>query len=149
MARETMVVKEILNDKIVLEKDRTSMCGKCPANMFCTGENQRMHLTVDKVDLNLNEGDIVLVETPAVSATKTAFIVYTIPTILFIVMVAVTTGRFGELSAFLLGLLSVAVYFGALKIYDKRFKKKFKPIVLGIIETAKRADPSDGASLQK
>ncbi|MEN3007489.1 SoxR reducing system RseC family protein [Pseudothermotoga sp.] len=149
MARETMVVRKILNDKIVLERDRTSMCGKCPANMFCTGETQKMRLIVERTDLELNEGDVVLVETPAVSATKMAFIVYTIPTILFIVTTTLTVRRFEELTAFFLGLLSVAVYFSALKIYDKRFRKKFKPKVLGIIETAERVSPSDGASLPK
>lgn len=149
MARETMVVKKVLNDKLVLERDRTSMCGKCPANMLCTGETQKMRLIVERADLNLNEGDIVLVETPAVSATRTAFIVYTIPTVLFIAIVFLTTKKLGELTAFLLGLLNVAAYFIVLNIYDKRFRKKFKPRVLGVIETAERADPSNDASLQK
>lgn len=149
MARETMVVKKLLDDKLILERDRTSMCGKCPANMFCTGETQKMRLIVERTDLNLNEGDIVLVETPAVSATRTAFIVYTIPTVLFIVTVVLITGKLGELAAFLLGLLNVAAYFIVLKIYDKHFRKKFKPKILGVIETAERVDPSNDVSLQK
>ncbi|KAF2958793.1 Fis family transcriptional regulator [Thermotoga sp. Ku-13t] len=149
MARETMVVKEILPDRIVLERDRTSMCGKCPAHMICTGDAQKVQLVVEKSHLDLEPGDVVLVETPAVSATRIAFVVYTIPTLLFIAMVIATVKLAGELPAFLLGLISVAVYFLALNIYDRRFRKKFKPRILRIIEKAKPEDPSNDASLRK
>ncbi|MGB9790723.1 MAG: SoxR reducing system RseC family protein [Thermotoga caldifontis] len=149
MARETMVVKEILPDRIVLERDRTSMCGKCPANMMCTGEAQKVQLVVEKNYPDLEPGDVVLVETPAVSATRVAFVVYTIPTLLFIAMVIATVKLAGELSAFFLGLISVAVYFLALNVYDRRFRKKFKPRILSVIERAKPAGPSNDASLRR
>lgn len=144
-----MVVKEILPDRIVLERDRTSMCGKCPANMMCTGEAQKVQLVVEKSRLDLEPGDVVVVETPAVSATRIAFVVYTIPTLLFIVMVIATVKVAGELPAFFLGLISVAVYFLALNIYDRRFRKKFKPRILSIIERARSEDPSNDVSLRK
>lgn len=144
-----MVVKEILPDRIVLERDRTSMCGKCPANTVCTGEAQKVQLVVEKSHFDLDPGDVVLVETPAVSATKIAFVVYTLPTLLFIAMVIATIKLAGELAAFFLGLISVAVYFLALNIYDRRFRKKFKPRILRVIEKAKPEDPSNDASLRK
>lgn len=147
MARETMVVKTILNDDVVLERDRTSMCGKCPANMLCTGEAQKVRLVVERNGLDLAEGDVVLVETPAVSATRTAFLVYTAPTILFIFAVMLTVKKLGELTAFFFGISLVAAYFFLLRLYDKRFRKKFRPRIVGIVKRARPEDPSDGASL--
>jgi|YNPMSStandDraft_1061717.scaffolds.fasta_scaffold198948_1 sigma-E factor negative regulatory protein RseC len=147
MARETMVVKTILNDDVVLERDRTSMCGKCPANMLCTGEAQKINLVVGRNNLDLAEGDVVLVETPTISAARTAFLVYTIPTILFILTVMLTVKKLGELTAFFLGISFVAAYFFLLRFYDKRFRKKFRPRIVGIVKRARPEDPSDGASL--
>lgn len=144
-----MVVKRILDDSIVLERERTSMCGKCPANMLCTGEAQKVRLVVEKGDLNLDEGDIVLVETPAISATKTAFLVYTIPTALLLLTVIASVKKAGELMAFLLGLICVAIYFAVLNFYDKRFRKRFKPRIVGIVKRSEPADSSNGAFLQQ
>ncbi|KUK03822.1 MAG: Positive regulator of sigma E, RseC/MucC [Thermotoga sp. 50_1627] len=144
-----MVVKTIINNNVVLERDRTSMCGKCPANMLCTGEAQKVRLVVEKDNLDLKEDDVVLVETPAVSATKTAFLVYTIPTVLFVLTVFLTVKIWGELTAFFSGIASVTAYFFFLKLYDKRFRKNFRPRIVEIIEKAGSTDPSDDASLPR
>ncbi|HEY8541455.1 MAG TPA: SoxR reducing system RseC family protein [Pseudothermotoga sp.] len=133
MASEKMVVIQIKDSTVILAKERTSMCGKCPANMFCTGEKQTVSLEVDKAQFDLKVGDQVLVKTPATSGTKIAFVVYTIPTILFVVSLLITTSFLSETISFVISVSAVACYYLLLRLYDKKFRKKFRPQIIQIL----------------
>ncbi|MGJ8454882.1 SoxR reducing system RseC family protein [Pseudothermotoga sp. U03pept] len=132
MASEKMVVVQIRDSTVVLERERTSMCGKCPANMFCTGEAQRIRLEIEKGDFQLSVGDRVVVKTPATSGTKIAFLVYTMPTIIFVVLLVLAMNFFSEILSFTIAAAAVGLYYFFLKLYDRKFKKKFKPQIIQI-----------------
>jgi len=132
MASEKMVVVQIRDSTVVLERERTSMCGKCPANMFCTGEAQRIRLEIEKGDFQLSVGDRVVVKTPATSGTKIAFLVYTVPTIIFVVLLVLAMNFFSEILSFTVAAGTVGLYYFFLKLYDRKFKKKFKPQIVQI-----------------
>ncbi|MEJ5230346.1 MAG: SoxR reducing system RseC family protein [Pseudothermotoga sp.] len=132
MASEKMVVIQVKDSTVVLERERTSMCGKCPANMFCTGETQTIRLELKKGDFQLNVGDRVLVKTPATSGTKIAFLVYTVPTIVFVGLLVLAMNFFSEVISFAISAGAVGLYYFFLKLYDRKFKKKFKPQIVQI-----------------
>lgn len=133
MASEKMVVVQVKDSTVVLAKERTSMCGKCPANMFCTGEKQMINLEVDKSQFDLKIGDQVLVKTPAISGSKAAFIVYTIPTITFVLSLLITTLFLSEIISFAISVSAVACYYLFVKLYDKKFRKKFRPQIIQVV----------------
>lgn len=133
MASEKMVVVQIKDSTVVLAKERTSMCGKCPASMFCTGEKQMINLEVDKAQFDLKVGDQVLVKTPAASSMKIAFIVYTVPTIIFVTSLIIATIFLSEIISFAISISAVASYYLLIKLYDKRFRKKFHPEIIQIV----------------
>jgi len=134
MAREKMVVVGINEETVLLEKRRDSMCGHCPARNICNGENQVMQLTVPKGDFDLTVGDLVVVETPAVSGSKLAFIVYTIPLAIFIVTLATLVGVLGEIGSFLTATSAMIVYYLILRVYDRYFRKTFKPHIIEVLK---------------
>lgn len=133
MASEKMVVVEIDNSSVILAKERTSMCGKCPANMFCTGEKQTVRLQVNKAGFDLKIGDQVLVKTPAASGIKVAVLVYTIPTIVFVMSLILCLFLFSEIVSLAISLSVVVGYYLLLRLYDKKFRKKFRPEIIQVI----------------
>jgi len=134
VAREKMVVARVDEKTVLLEKRRDSMCGHCPARNICNGESQVMRLTVQKGDFNLKVGDLVVVETPAVSGSKLAFIVYTIPLAIFIVTLVALVGALGELVSFLTATSAMIVYYLILRVYDRYFRKTFKPHIIEVLK---------------
>ncbi|GAB4307576.1 SoxR reducing system RseC family protein [Pseudothermotoga elfii] len=133
MARETMVVTQVKESTVILEKERTSMCGKCPANMFCTGESQKIRLEVQKAGFDLKIGDKVIVETPATGSIKTAMLVYTLPTIIFVGSLITTISLLNEIEGLLISTAAVAAYYFFLRFYDTKFRKKFRPRIIEIL----------------
>ncbi len=133
MASEKMVVTQIKDSTVILSRERTSMCGKCPANMFCTGEKQTINLEVDKAQFDLKIGDQVLVRTPATSGMKVAFLVYTVPTVIFIACLLIATRFFSEIASLVISLSAVTGYYFLLRFYDKKFRKKFRPQIIQIV----------------
>ncbi len=125
-----MVVKEIRGNRVHLVKiEDESSCHSCPLSKICNIEEPV--LKVEKPNFDLREGDEVVVEIPEGISTKLSFFTYTLPLILFmtVIVLAKSSGS-TDLTAFLLGLGSMGVYYLALKFLDTRIAFRYSPRII-------------------
>ncbi len=146
MAREEMVVVQVKDSKVLVKKERTSACGSCPAHMFCTGDKQFVNIEADANGFNVAPGDHVIIDIPNVSGTKTALLLYTLPTILFVASLLFTSRVFSDLWGLLFAAIVVSCYYLLLRFYDNAFRKKFKPKIVALVKDSRIKDPTDDVS---
>ncbi|AEH50497.1 SoxR reducing system RseC family protein [Pseudothermotoga thermarum] len=148
MAREEMVVVQIKGSKVLVQRERTSACGSCPAHMLCTGDKQFASIEADKNGFDVQPGDHVIVEIPNVSGVKTALLLYTFPTIVFIGTLIIASKFLTEVYGLFLAIAAVGCYYFFVKHYDKKFRKNFRPKIIGLVKDSSTKDLADDASLR-
>ncbi len=148
MAREEMVVVKVEGKKVLVQKERTSACGSCPAHMFCTTDKQFASIEADANGFSLQPGDHVIVEIPNVSGAKTSLLLYTWPTVVFIGTLVVASKFLSDLYSLLLAAAAVGCYYLFVRQYDKRFRKSFKPKIVGLTRDLSPRDLTDDVSLR-
>ncbi|MDI3495311.1 MAG: sigma-E factor negative regulatory protein RseC [Pseudothermotoga sp.] len=128
------VIRLIDKNTVELRFSRSSLCNHCFSKGSCNLFESSKELVLKAIkpeSLELEVGDIVVVEHKDFSVTKLSALVYGIPLVIFITFLTLFIAIFkNELYGFLGGLLTLILSFVFLKVYDKRFGKKYKPIVV-------------------
>jgi len=118
--RQTVYVAELHGHQALLVSERASSCGGCAGQSSCStlgswkeasGKGRMLSLLVDNT-LHAQEGDAVVIEVADDLLLKTAFRLYAIPMLYFIVVGgAVWLGTHSDVAASCSGIVSVVLYY--------------------------------------
>jgi sigma-E factor negative regulatory protein RseC len=122
-------VTQIKGKFVIISTARNSGCGDC--NSCSHGADTTMTSISALNTVEARIGDTVEYEMPTSSILKAAFIAYTIPLIVMVLAIFISTKVLPmmniidnvEMYSALIGILSLAVVFGILKISDKKLSK--------------------------
>ncbi|MDK2865035.1 MAG: sigma-E factor negative regulatory protein RseC [Thermotogota bacterium] len=118
-----------------VEINRAAACGACTLKDSCSVESGKIVLRVPKGDLKVHEGDMVELRIPKSRAVKAAFMVYGIPLLTFIALIAL--GKlldFSDLASLLVAFLGLAMSFVFVHFYDKKKGKDFSPKISKVLK---------------
>lgn len=128
------VIKLVDKNTVELKFSRSSFCNHCVSKSSCNLLESSKNLVVKALNprgLALKVGDTVVVEHKDFSVSKLSFLVYGIPLIVFISFLTLFTILLkSELYGFIGGIIALIISFFALKIYDKKFGKRYKPVII-------------------
>ncbi|BBE30779.1 hypothetical protein OSSY52_09200 [Tepiditoga spiralis] len=137
--REIMSVIEVKDKYVYLLTQRAGECDSCELHGACsiTGGPDLKIRAKRNENLELKEGDTVVVELPKVSITKMSFVVYGLPLIVFLSFtILFYLLGFGDVKSFLFGLTSMAITYTGIAIYDrKKLKDSYFPEIIDKINT--------------
>ena len=130
--RETGIVIEA-SDKICrVSVKRKSACGENCASCKATC-NAGEHICEVKNSVGAKIGDGVIIETESRKVLKSAFLVYILPILAFLTVYGVADMKFsGPISA-TLAVVSMAMIFVLMRMYDKRHKDELLPEITEIL----------------
>ena len=137
--RETGIVTDKQNNKITVKIQRASSCGENCS--MCGACKNKEHFVTFETGINVEKGDIVILEVPSKSILKAAFIVYIVP-IIFLLFGYYVSDIFFDNDAFcaLSGIILMIISFILVHIYDKKVSDKYKPIVVSLEKSPKNDD---------
>lgn len=123
MENEIGIVKEITNNEVIIEFERSSACGKCGACMMAKDTGKMMI----KIPYNkdIKAGDEVYIDIERKFYILSTFLLYVMPLVILIVTVILgsefISGDNGQILTALLGIvLSFGSYF-LLKLFKNKF----------------------------
>ncbi len=120
MHKETAIVTDVLEDKILVKVDKKAMCGCCKITAICD-KNQGI-FQLPNQSLHLNKGDRIEVGVETANAISAISIMFIIPLAIFVTTLVLLQNR-GELFSFVLALSAMFIYYGVVKLFLKNTKK--------------------------
>lgn len=120
-------VISIKDDKAIVSIKRDTTCGENCAH--CSGGCSVPYVNIEANNIEgINIGDTVEVTSDNINFLKYALILYGVPLVIMVTVIfvanAIFKGENGEIISCVLGLLSLALSFVILKIYDKKESNK-------------------------
>lgn len=127
--RKIGLVKEIKGIYAVLEIKRASACGSCDS---CSAKCEEKNIEIMvRNSLGVKIGDRVEIESVAGGIFKALMLLYFVPFLALVLGIAIGWKIFkgNEVYSFLLGLLSLAVSYLLIRLYDKRSRQEIITMV--------------------
>jgi positive regulator of sigma E activity len=122
MQKETVEVVEVVGAKVKIKFTKSQMCSCCRMHYLC-GQGQEI-LTINNCGFSLNKGDKIEVAIDERKTLLANIITFLIPAIVFIAGLVVFQKK-GEVASFFLALGAVCVYYIIVKLFLKKYGKKF------------------------
>lgn len=131
--REEGIVIKASGDLCEVSVRRKTACGENCASCKATC-GAREQICVAKNILGAVVGDRVVIEMDSQKVLKSAFLVYILPVLVFLVIFAIISENGGsQLVSALCSVVAAIVVFVWLRFYDKKHKKDFIPKVTEIL----------------
>ncbi len=122
------IIKEIKDDRIIVELERITACEKCHAKEVCGLSNtESKTVEVKRLDHNLLVGEHVTVALSQSLGYKALFLGYLLPFIILIAALFISSHiTHSEIKSGIISLLIVILYYMVLKLCGDRLKNTFK-----------------------
>ena len=148
----TLEIIAVSDTQAVVRGERRSACGGCAGEKACatlgSWSSAPVELTVDN-PLHAEVGDRVVVALPDGAIGRTAFRLYALPLLLFVlaggsIELLLSPSRWAPLAAFLFGIVAIALYFRRLWSRRDHSDAQSRPT---IVRHADPCPPPPGAGL--
>ncbi|MDN5359365.1 MAG: sigma-E factor negative regulatory protein RseC [Thermotogaceae bacterium] len=121
---EKIIEKRKSGDLVLLKKLRPDACGHCNGKILCGVKENFTFRAINHSSSVLKEGDLVKYLLPNISVIKLSFMVYSIPLLVFLVIILMFSWLYPnhELFSVLIGVIAMFLSFFLIGWFDRKNK---------------------------